>query len=154
MSPNQRLILSTELLLRIHRHGEKAYPEEGAGILLGRTLKKEERLVLDLLGVENAREDGSRHNRYLITPYDMLRAEMEAEQRGLEIIGIFHSHPDHPNRPSEIDLEWALPWLSYLITSVLAGKATESRSWQLRHDREQFDEEELVIISEKTGIIP
>ena len=63
----------------------------------------------------------------------------------LDIVGIFHSHPDHPSRPSEFDREWAMPWFSYIITSVKNGKADGSRSWLLSEDRSAFNEESIVI---------
>jgi proteasome lid subunit RPN8/RPN11 len=140
------LQISSEALIRIHAHGEEAYPEEGAGLMLGHA-DGDVRVVTTILGIDNAREDGARHNRYLITAQDMLYGEQEAMRRGLDIVGIFHSHPDHPNRPSDFDREWALPWFSYLITSVQSGKAVESRSWRLQDDRSSFDEEEFVIQS-------
>ena len=87
----------------------------------------------------------ARHNRYLITPEDYLKAELAAERLGLGLIGVFHSHPDHPNRPSEYDREWAQPFFSYIITSVEKGKAIESRSWRLMEDRSQFVEEKIQI---------
>lgn len=112
--------IAEEILDQIHLCGENAYPEEGAGLLLG-TEENNERYISHLLLLENAREDSARHNRYLITAEDMFRGEQEAERRGLSIIGIFHSHPDHPNQPSEFDRENAIPWYSYLITSVFSG---------------------------------
>jgi proteasome lid subunit RPN8/RPN11 len=138
------LSISPQVLKEIHAHGEAAYPEEGAGLLLGE-VNGDERVVQAILGIENAREDEARHNRYLITAQDMLRGEQEAMRRGLDIIGVFHSHPDHPNRPSEFDREWALPWYSYLITSVNAGRAQESRCWRLEEDRSSFREERLIV---------
>ena len=140
-----RLEIDTNTLTQIHAHGESAYPEEGAGFLLGEAAGGVRR-VRKILTVENAREDGARHNRYLITPQDMLRAEDEAARHGLDVIGIFHSHPDHPNRPSEFDREWALPWYSYLITSVVNGNATGSRSWRLTDDRSRFEEEAVRVV--------
>ncbi len=136
------LDLSTELIERIHAHGEQAYPEEGAGLLLGLD-RSGNRQVVEILPLTNSREDNARHNRYLITPLDMLEGEKEAIRLGLDVIGVFHSHPDHPNRPSEFDREWAMPWFSYLITSVHQGKAQESRSWRLQDDRSEFIEERL-----------
>jgi proteasome lid subunit RPN8/RPN11 len=133
------------LLQQIHANGEAAYPEEGAGLLLG-MVEGQLRRVRSILRFENAREDGARHNRYLISAQDMLRGEEEAAQRGLDVLGAYHSHPDHPNRPSDFDREWALPWFSYLITSVQAGKATDSRSWRLKEDRQAFEEETVFII--------
>jgi proteasome lid subunit RPN8/RPN11 len=136
--------ISKGLLDRIHAHGENSYPEEGAGLLLGR-IDAAARSVSEILILTNAREDSARHNRYLLTPQDMLRGENEAERLGLDVIGVFHSHPDHPNRPSDFDLEWALPWFSYIITSVNSGQAIESRSWRLNDDRSLFDEEVIKV---------
>jgi proteasome lid subunit RPN8/RPN11 len=139
------LLISNELLQRIHAHGEAAYPEEGAGLILGRVDGNDTR-VERLLEFANAREQSARHNRYLLTAEDYLRGEMEAARLDLEVIGVFHSHPDHPNHPSEFDREWAMPFLSYLITSVQAGRAVESRSWLLSQDRARFEEETITVI--------
>ncbi|MBC8505823.1 MAG: M67 family metallopeptidase [Anaerolineales bacterium] len=141
-----KLEITASLLNKIHSHGEQSYPEEGAGFLLGRA-DATSRVVTEILTLTNSREDSARHNRYLLTAQDMLRGENEAERLGLDVIGVFHSHPDHPNRPSEFDREWAMPWFSYIITSVHAGKAIESRSWRLVDDRSKFDEEEIQVIS-------
>lgn len=140
------LELHPDLLGRIHAHGEDAYPEEGAGFLLGST-ETTSRRVTEILTLSNAREDAARHNRYLLTAQDMLRAEDEADKLGLEVVGVFHSHPDHPNQPSEFDREWAMPWFSYIITSVHSGNAVQSRSWRLVDDRSKFVEETIQIVS-------
>ena len=139
------LLISDELLQRIHAHGEAAYPEEGAGLLLGRVVGSNTR-VERLLEFSNAREQSARHNRYLLTPEDYLRGEMEAARLDLDVIGVFHSHPDHPNRPSEFDREWAMPFLSYVITSVQSGRAVDSRSWLLSEDHAQFTEETIIVV--------
>lgn len=133
------------ILEEIYAHGEAAYPEEGAGLLLG-SANGDGRRVAAIAKIANAREDGARHNRYLITAQDMLRGEEEAMRQGLDVVGVFHSHPDHPDRPSEFDREWALPWFSYLITSVQSGRAAESRSWRLSEDRSIFEEEKIKVI--------
>ena len=132
------LEIAQEVLSQIHKHGEDAYPEEGAGFLLGNEGK-----VQQIFPLPNSREDAARHNRYLITPEDYLKAELTADRLGLSLIGVFHSHPDHPNRPSEFDREWAQPYFSYIITSVQSGKALESLSWRLAEDRSQFIEEKI-----------
>jgi proteasome lid subunit RPN8/RPN11 len=142
------LHVSKALLNLIHEHGRDHYPEEGAGILLGEAGDASRR-VLRIRPVENAFQESRRNHRYLIEPKEMLDAELEAERLGLEVIGVFHSHPDHPARPSEFDREWALPWYSYLITSVRAGKAHESRCWRLSEDRGRFEEESLKISSKE-----
>jgi proteasome lid subunit RPN8/RPN11 len=139
------LQLTEDWLAQIHGHGEQTYPEEGAGFLLGAYDDNNKREVMAIFPLANSREDEARHNRYLITPEDYLKAELEAERLGLSLIGVFHSHPDHPNRPSEFDREWAQPFFSYVITSVQTGKAVESRSWRLVEDRTKFEEEEINI---------
>lgn len=141
-----KLLIPERILRYIHAHSERAYPEEGAGLLLGR-YDECCREVEAILPLDNAREQPARHNRYLITAQDMLRGEEEAERLGLDVLGIFHSHPDHPDRPSEYDRQWALPWFSYLITSVQAGKAVSSLSWRLRDDRVEFIPEEVEILN-------
>jgi proteasome lid subunit RPN8/RPN11 len=138
------LVIPKEILSAIHQHGEEAYPEEGAGLLLGKT-EGEAKRVAKILPLDNTREDAARHNRYLLNPQVYLHGEMEAARLGLDVLGVFHSHPDHPNRPSEFDREWAMPWFSYLITSVQQGKALESRSWLLAEDRSAFSEENIDI---------
>jgi proteasome lid subunit RPN8/RPN11 len=135
--------LPHELLLKIWKHGEEAYPEEGAGLLLGH-LDDETRFVEHILPLQNTFAVEQRHHRYMITPKDMIVAEEQAEEMGMEIIGVFHSHPDHPAQPSEFDRERALPWYSYLISSVHGQGALESRSWRLSDDR-TFTEEKLLI---------
>jgi len=135
------------MLNRIQSHVEKWYPEEGAGFLLGR-VDGNQSVVYEILPIMNAREKADRHNRYLITAEDMLSGEQSAIKLGLDIIGVFHSHPDHPEYPSEFDREWALPWYSYLITSVQGGVVEKSRSWKLLEDRSAFEEEKIIILSE------
>jgi proteasome lid subunit RPN8/RPN11 len=140
------LEISKEVLDQIYAHGEAAFPDEGAGFLLG--TDSSTRRITAILSLPNAREDAARHNRFLITPEDYLKGELEADRLGLSVLGIFHSHPDSPNNPSEYDRDWAQPFFSYIITSVYAAKAVESRSWLLSEDRTHFDEEKI----EVTGV--
>ncbi len=133
-----------DMLEAIWRHGEQAYPEEGAGLLLG-DQDGERRYVRVIRPVDNRWEAGGRSRRYQIDPKDILAAEDLADELGLEIIGVFHSHPDHPAQPSETDLHFAVPWYSYLITSVHLGKALESRVWRLEEGSEQMSEEQLLV---------
>ncbi len=134
------LIVPGQLIQEINFHVEKAYPEEGAGFLVG-----EEGVVKKIIALSNAREDGARNNRFLFTPQDYLKAELLADTLGLSLIGVFHSHPDCPNVPSEYDREWAQPFFSYIITRVEQGKAVNSRSWRLLEDRSTYEEEEIEI---------
>jgi proteasome lid subunit RPN8/RPN11 len=134
------LSVPNRLMEQINAHVEKAYPEEGAGFLIG-----EEGWVREIVSLSNAREDEARLNRFLFTPEDYLKAELQAEELGLSLIGVFHSHPDCPNVPSEYDREWAQPFFSYIITRVDEGKAVNSRSWRLLEDRSKYEEEEIEI---------
>jgi proteasome lid subunit RPN8/RPN11 len=136
------LALPTALLKEIQAHGAQAYPEEGAGLLLG-AFQGNDRRVSRLLPLDNRFRPESRDRRYLLDPRDLLAAEDEAERRGLEVVGVFHSHPDHPALASEFDTQWALPVYSYLITQIQGGVAIESRSWRLAEDRGRMTEEPL-----------
>ena len=140
------LRLRASLAVEIHAELCRAYPEEGCGVLVGRDLGGA-REVERAIAFENRRED-SRHNRYLIAPEQFLAAEKEARAAGLDVVGFFHSHPDHPARPSAFDLENAWPFYSYLIVSVERGRAADSRSWRLAEDRSAFEPETLEILPE------
>lgn len=131
--------IAPALLTAIHQHLEAGYPHEACGVLLGRG-----QTVTEIVPATNTRTD-SAHNRYLIDPRDYMRIERDADQRGLQVLGIYHSHPDCPARPSQYDLDHAWPDLTYLIVSVMQGKATENLAWRLRDDRSQFDPEPVEI---------
>ena len=134
-----RLLITPDHLRAIDRHGEQTYPEECCGFLIGRA-DAETTWVERLLPVDNERQD-SRHNRYVINPETVLEAHKEARAAGADVVGYYHSHPDHPSKPSDFDREHAWPGLSYLIVSVQKGRAVDARSWRLADDRDQFDEE-------------
>ncbi len=129
---------------KIENHGRETYPEECCGVLFGR-LNGEEKTVEDCLPIENARK-GNRQRRFLITPDDYLKAERESQKRGCDIVGFYHSHPDHPARPSQHDLEHAWPWYSYVILSVEHGESKTVTSWVINEDRTQFQEEKIKVI--------
>lgn len=139
-----KVILRRGHLKAIEAHGESTYPHEGAGFMLGRT-DGDAVIVKALLPLNNRREAEARHNRYELGPQDFLRAELDAARRGLSLVGVFHSHPDHPAHPSEFDREHAWPNFSYLITAVGKGEAGVTRTWRLREDRTAFDEDLLEI---------
>ncbi len=142
------LILSADTSACIIDHLRAAYPNEGAGLLFGNSdgasphSRKTARAILPL---PNRFEEGEQYHRYLITARDMLDGEMEAARLGLDVIGVFHSHPDHPALASEYDREMALPWYSYLIVSVHSGSPADARAWVLSDDRSQFVEDEFKI---------
>ena len=126
-------------------HLEASYPNEGAGFLLGETANGVTQVVA-ALPVENRWEPDTQATRYLLEAKDWMRAEDEADARSLEVVGIFHSHPDHPPQPSQFDLDMALPNLAYLITSVQSGEAKETRAWRLETARSGFAPETLETI--------
>ena len=136
-----RILVSPQDLETMGRHGEASYPEECCGFLIGR-FGEEETVVDRVLSVDNERQD-SRHNRFLIHPETVLAAHKEARAAGLDVVGYYHSHPDHPARPSEFDREHAWPGLSYVIVSVAGGKVADARSWRLSDDRDRFEEEAI-----------
>ncbi len=136
-----RLVITPRHLHTIEGVATMSYPEECCGVLIGRT-QSDGTVVERILTVQNERQD-SRHNRYLISPETILAAQKEARTLGLDIVGYFHSHPDHPARPSEFDREHAWPGYSYLIVSVEDKKVVDARSWRLSDDRERFDEEPI-----------
>ena len=139
-----KLILSPQAMSQIEEHGARHYPEEAAGLLLGKQVGSD-RQITAILPLANTFDEGQRERRYLISPEAMVKAEDDAEALGLEIVGVFHSHPDHPARPSEFDRSWAWPWFAYIITSIQAGKPENHRAWQLSEDRSDFNEIPLLV---------
>lgn len=124
-------------------HGERTYPHECCGVLIG-TRQEGRKRVEEVRPAGNARDD-SPQNRYLITPEEILHAERDARRAGREILGFYHSHPDVPARPSPYDLDHAWPVYSFLIMSVNKGHATELHSWVLEEDRSRFEEEPIIV---------
>jgi len=121
-----------------------AYPNEGAGFLIGK-VRDEQRDVYMILALHNESETNEARNRYKIKANAYVEAESTAEKHDLDLIGVFHSHPDHPAKPSEYDREFALPWWSYLIVSVYKNKVDHATSWVLSDNRDHFIEESLNI---------
>lgn len=119
-------------------HAIDAYPNECCGILLG---DGKRRKVTRIRKAENVFKERLR-DRYSIDPKDILEAEREARKEGLEILGFYHSHPDHPPRPSSFDREMAWPFYSYIIVGVNKGKA-EVRSWWMEEEGGEFKEERI-----------
>jgi proteasome lid subunit RPN8/RPN11 len=130
--------LSAELCGQIRAEGERLYPEECCGLLLGSLEADRARKITLALPAENTREAEKRRRRFLMEADDFMRAEAEARRRGIEILGFYHSHPDHPAVPSEYDREHALPCFAYLILAVRKGVAGELSGWELAPDRSVF----------------
>jgi proteasome lid subunit RPN8/RPN11 len=138
-----RLAFSVDLAAQLRGYGADSYPNECCGALLGRDVEGA-REVLALYPLVNRREDSPR-NRFSITPQDVLKAQQAARRENLDVVGWYHSHPDHPARPSEYDREHAWPWYSYVILSVVERAPKEMTSWRLADDRSAFGPEEIEI---------
>ena len=131
---DRRLTLPAASDAAIRRHGEETYPHECCGALVGRDDQ-----VTDVVELPNTTEEGPRR-RFLVRPSDYREAEKRATELGGELLGFYHSHPDHPARPSQYDLDHAWPTFAYVIVSVTAGSATDMTVWFLKDDRSSFDE--------------
>jgi len=135
------LVLDPRQREALRRHGEADYPREACG-LIGGLVADGRRVAVRLVPMCNPRD--LPRNRYRIDPEAFLRAERQLDRDGLEIVGVYHSHPDAPARPSTVDRDHAWPSLSYVIVAVAAGKAQDLHSWTLTGDRASFTEEELI----------
>lgn len=138
------LKLTKQIEAEIRLAGEKAYPNECCGIMFG-SEEGDDHVVKSLKPIDNARESDEQYHRFLITAEDMMQAELEVRKQRLEIVGFYHSHPDHPSKPSDYDRDHALPFYSYIILRVAEGKADLMTSWRLQLSREAFDSEPFEI---------
>ena len=126
-------------LSKLHAHAQQGYPHEVVGIIAG---NKANRFASRIHPLVNERAD-SAHNRYKVSGLTLMRAEQAIEAEGLDILGYYHSHPDHPSQYSDYDRDHALPNLSYVIVSVMNGRAVDTASWRLKEDRSAMDPEPI-----------
>lgn len=162
MAQAPTLKLSSAIADKIRRHGAETYPHECCGALLGRDATENAgttsaggvqlptREILALFPLVNRRDDSPR-NRFSVTPEDVRAAEKAAELQSLDVVGWYHSHPDHPACPSQYDREHAWPWYSYIIVSVANGKPEDMTSWRLADDRGEYACEEIAISDHAAG---
>jgi proteasome lid subunit RPN8/RPN11 len=144
MSTGSRARLGSEIDAKIRSHGAETYPHECCGALLGRETADDAREILALFPLVNRRDDSPR-NRFSVTSDDVRDAEKAAREKGLDVLGWYHSHPDHPARPSQYDQDHAWPWYSYIIVSVAGGEPQDMTSWRLADDRSKFSPEALEV---------
>jgi proteasome lid subunit RPN8/RPN11 len=140
MAPS-KVAISDAVTLAIRRHGQETYPHECCGALVGTTTDAEA-IVVDLVPLPNTTEEGPRR-RFLVRASDYRLAERRATEMSAELLGFYHSHPDHPARPSQYDLDHAWPTFAYIIVAVANGKATDMTVWFLKDDRSSFEEGSL-----------
>ena len=141
MSYALELIPETAEYIRLHL--ENSFPNEGCGFFYGIENADGSRVVLLAEAVQNAKK-GDQSRRFEIHPLDYVKAEQKALELNLQLLGIYHSHPNHPAIPSSFDLAKAMPYFSYIILSVQDGAAAELTSWRLNEKRGQFDEEQVI----------
>lgn len=134
--------LDSEQMESIFSHAKQGYPNEVCGIILGACDGQSKRAVA-VRKAGNLNTDRA-HDRYELDPMDLLAAERDGRDQNIEIVGFYHSHPDHPDAPSEFDRQRAWPVYSYLIISVRDGKDVSVRSWQLNDETKQFEEEKIL----------
>jgi proteasome lid subunit RPN8/RPN11 len=133
------ITLTTIVDAAIRAHGRDTFPHECCGAMLGTG-----GVVLEAYALPNTTEEGPRR-RFLVRPNDYRLAEARATEAGLDLLGFYHSHPDHPARPSQYDLDHAWPFFAYVIVSVMAGEDKLLTSWRLKDDRSAFDEETVSV---------
>jgi proteasome lid subunit RPN8/RPN11 len=134
---SRELTISGRVDDAIRAYGRETYPHECCGALIGR-----DGSVSDVVALPNTTEEGPRR-RFLVRPSDYREAERRASELGAELLGFYHSHPDHPARPSQYDLDHAWPTFAYIIVAVAAGTAAEMTVWFLKDDRSSFEEGSL-----------
>jgi proteasome lid subunit RPN8/RPN11 len=148
MANASQLKISAELADKIRSHGAETYPHECCGALLGRDTEVADRSLyreIHALHPLINRRDDSPRNRFSVTSQDVMDAEKEATSQGLELVGWYHSHPDHPAKPSQYDREHAWPWYSYVIVSVANKVPEDMTSWRLADDRSDFQSEDICL---------
>ncbi len=138
-----KIKLSNKQREKIQKHGEEGYPHEICGAMLG-TFDEKVISVEELYRLENLR-DINPERRYEVTPQDQLEAQKRADKLNLEVVGFYHSHPDHPAQPSQYDLDHAWPRYVYAIVSVRDGTAETLNCWQLSEDHSEFNRLSFVL---------
>jgi len=125
----EELLFPVEIFERMTEFAEAAYPYEGCGVLVG----KPGGVLVAVSEVVEGRNlvQDRRHDRYELDPKDIIRAERQAREAGQEVIGFYHTHPDHPARPSQFDTERAWPGYRYVVISVQGGRLAEAKAWRL-----------------------
>jgi proteasome lid subunit RPN8/RPN11 len=136
--------IRNEHIQAITAHAEADYPHECGGLLLGHLENGSGKSVVETLPMENTADVETRHDRVLIDPRALMRAERYAREKGIDVIGYYHSHPDDEAVPSQFDLDHALPVWSYIIVSVRERKAVNWNSWEMEDDRSKFNKEEII----------
>lgn len=142
------LCIDAHMFREIGNEAKKSYPMECCGLLIGTNTS--EKMVVEVRSIQNTNTERT-HDRYEINGREFDKADKAAKRKGLQIIGIYHSHPDHPAIPSAFDTEHAWCGYSYLIAAVEKGELFGARSWVFDEDKKQFQEEEIHVLNGDGG---
>jgi proteasome lid subunit RPN8/RPN11 len=140
---NSKIKISSEALQVMYEDSKSAFPNECCGFLYGN--ENEERLIDLAIPVVNSKE-GDQRRRFEISPFDYMKAEQFAIENDTQLLGVYHSHPNHPAIASETDLSKAMPYFSYVIVSIYDGEIKDVKSWKLKDEERTFEEEEVSIL--------
>lgn len=141
-----KLVLTPSQVQQIEEEGAQAYPNECCGIMLGRDLSDgacTRRIVERLEPMANVWDEAEQKRRFAIDPMALMKAEKAASDEGQAVLGFYHSHPDHPARPSETDRQFGWPFYSYVIVSIAKGEAVDMTSWVLDEQTETFARQDI-----------
>jgi proteasome lid subunit RPN8/RPN11 len=139
------LHLPASFARQIEKEGAAAYPNECCGVMFGRDVEGQTRRIVErIAAVDNAFDSAEQFHRFSITPKQLMQAEREAAAKDQLVLGFYHSHPDHPARPSEYDRQHAWPFYSYVIVAISKGSALDTTSWMLDEKTETFSRQEIV----------
>lgn len=136
------LTLNNDTSMSMQEHALATFPEECCGFLFG-SFEDDKVSVEDVKVVENIHPD-HKARRFLISPEDYMKAEKYADENGLTLVGVYHSHPNHPALPSETDRLAAMPGFTYIIHSIMDGEPADVTAWELEEDRSKFRAVEIV----------
>jgi proteasome lid subunit RPN8/RPN11 len=141
-----KLVLTADQVRQIEEEGSRAYPNECCGIMIGHDMFDgacTRRIVERLEPMQNVWDESEQKRRFAIDPLALMRAEKSAAADGQVVIGFYHSHPDHPARPSETDRQYGWPFYSYVIVSIAQGKPADMTSWLLDEQTETFAKQDI-----------
>ena len=146
MSAGSKLFLTKSQIRQIEQEGQAAYPNECCGAILGADITGTDgiqRIVKRLEPLKNSFSQGEQYHRFSLDPAELMRLEKQSSEWKLTVQGFYHSHPDHPARPSEYDRQYAWPYYSYVIVSIMNRKPADMTSWLLDETTEQFGEQPI-----------
>jgi proteasome lid subunit RPN8/RPN11 len=141
------IVLKPDHARQIEEEGAQTYPNECCGIMIGRDMSDGtcvRRIVERLEPMQNVFDAEQQRRRFAVDPLALIRTDKAAAAEGMVVLGFYHSHPDHPARPSEYDREHAWPFYSYVIVSIAQGKAVDMTSWVLDDESQTFSRQDIV----------